>query len=306
MIEEIIIATRKSALALWQAEFVAQKLRSAHAGLSVRLLPMSTRGDEILDKPLAQVGGKGLFLKELEQALQNNQAHLAVHSLKDVPMNLEPQFELAAILQRDDPYDAFVSNYFPSLESLPRGARVGTSSARRECQLRSLRPDLKILDVRGNVNTRLGKLDRGEFDAMILAAAGLSRLGLPDRIRARMQPPEFIPAAGQGALAVEIRSDDHAMRHLMAPLHHDITSKCVRAERSFSRVLGGSCEVPLAAFAKPMHGGVIELRGLIGDASNGQAMRASMRASALAPEQLGEQVANLLIEQGAKKFVQAA
>ncbi|HKX40645.1 MAG TPA: hydroxymethylbilane synthase, partial [Burkholderiaceae bacterium] len=249
MPDPVIIATRESRLALWQAEHV-RDLLAARFGLNVSLLGMTTRGDQILDRTLAKVGGKGLFVKELENALEDGRAHIAVHSLKDVPMDLPAGFELAAVLEREDPRDAFVSNRHATLQALPRGAKVGTSSLRRVVQLAALRPDLDIQPLRGNLDTRLRKLDEGGFDAIVLAAAGLKRLGLEARIRARFEPAQMLPCAGQGALGVETRSDAHALRGQLAMLTHRPTLLAVEAERAVSRALGGSCSMPLAAHAR--------------------------------------------------------
>lgn len=296
--ESIRLATRESALALWQTEHVAARLREAHPGLQVELVPMTTRGDQVLDQPLAEIGGKGLFLKELEVAMLEGRADAAVHSLKDVPMELEGPFELGAVLERADPFDAFVSNQFESLEELPFGARVGTSSLRRQALLRAHRPDLKLLDLRGNVNTRLAKLDAGDYDAIVLACAGLERLGLGARIRERLQAPRFIPAAAQGAVAVEIRAGDEATRALFAPLDHEPTRLCTRAERAMTRLLGGSCRVPIAAFAT-INKERLSLEGLVGDAKSGQTVRGYASGPLAEPEKLGEQVADMLVARGA-------
>jgi len=241
------IATRQSALALWQANHVAARLHAAHAGIAIDLVPLSTRGDLILDRPLATIGGKGLFLKELEVAMLDGQADLAVHSLKDVPMELDDGFALGAVLERADPADAFVSRHFERIDQLPHGARVGTSSLRRQAQLRALRPDLVLLDLRGNVGTRLGKLDAGDYDAIILACAGLERLGEARRIRSKLEPPHWLPAAAQGAIAVEYRSGDERVATLLAPLDDADTARCVSAERALTRHLHGNCQVPIAA-----------------------------------------------------------
>jgi len=296
--QKIRLATRESALALWQTEHVAARLRQAHPGLEVELVPMTTRGDQVLDQPLAEIGGKGLFLKELEVAMLEGRADAAVHSLKDVPMELEAPFALAAVLERADPFDAFVSNQHASLEELPFGARVGTSSLRRQALLRAHRPDLVIGDLRGNVNTRLGKLDAGDFDAIVLACAGLERLGLGGRIRERLQAPRFIPAAAQGAVAVECRAGDEATLALFAPLDHAATRTCTRAERAMTRILGGSCRVPIAAFAT-LKGDRLSLEGLVGDAKTGQTVRGYASGPAAEPEKLGEQVADMLVARGA-------
>jgi hydroxymethylbilane synthase len=260
-----IIATRESRLALWQAEHVRDTL-TARFGLQVELLGMTTKGDQILDRALSKVGGKGLFVKELETALEEGRAHLAVHSLKDVPMDLPAGFSLAAVWEREDPRDAFVSNRYASLAELPHGAVVGTSSLRRVVQLLALRPDLRIEPLRGNLDTRLRKLDDGGFDAIVLAAAGLMRLGLAARIRSRFEPAQMIPAAGQGALGIEVREDDAPLRGLLAQTVHQPTFLAVSAERAVSRGLGGSCSMPLAAHATWVDG-QLQLDAALGDAA---------------------------------------
>jgi hydroxymethylbilane synthase len=292
------LATRESALALWQTNHVADRLREAHPGLEVVLVPMTTRGDQIQGRPLAEVGGKGLFLKELEVAMLEGRADAAVHSLKDVPMELDGPFELAAVLERADPFDAFVSVKYEALEELPRGSVVGTSSQRRQALLRAHRPDLKLMDLRGNVNTRLGKLDAGDYDAIVLAAAGLVRLGMQDRIRERLVAPRFIPAAAQGAITVECRAGDTATIALFAPLDHAPTRACVDAERAMTRSLGGSCHVPIAAFAT-LKGERLSLEGLVGNAVDGYTVRGYASGPASEPGKLGEQVADMLIAGGA-------
>ncbi len=292
------IATRKSPLALWQTEHVADRLRAAHPGLVVELLPLSTRGDEVLDRSLAAIGGKGLFLKELEEAMQRGEADCAVHSLKDVPMTLDPGFAMPAFLLRADHADAFVSNVFDGIDALPRGARVGTSSLRRQAQLRALRPDLDLVDLRGNVNTRLAKLDAGGYDAIVLACAGLQRLGFEARIRARLAAPAWLPAPAQGAIAVECREGDGAIEALLAALDDAPTRTCVSAERALNRTLGGSCQVPIAAYAE-LAGDALRLQGLVGSAVDGRLVRAEAEGAADAPGGLGVRVAELLIERGA-------
>jgi hydroxymethylbilane synthase len=296
------LATRESALALWQTEHVAARLREAHPGLEVVLVPMTTRGDQILDQPLAEVGGKGLFLKELEVAMLEGRADAAVHSLKDVPMELEGPFELPAILERANPFDAFVSVKYEALEELPYGAKVGTSSQRRQALLRAHRPDLKLVDLRGNVNTRLAKLDAGDYDAIVLACAGLERLGLGARIREQLTAPRFIPAAAQGAVTVECRQGDAATIELLAALDHAATRACVRAERHMTRLLGGSCRVPIAAFAT-LNKDRLSLEGLVGNAADGATVRGYASGPASEPEKLGEQVADMLIARGADAFL---
>ena len=292
------LATRESALALWQTRHVADRLRAAHPGLDVQLVPMTTRGDQAIDRPLAEIGGKGLFLKELEVAMLEGRADAAVHSLKDVPMELDGPFELAAVLERADPFDAFVSPRYAALDELPFGATVGTSSQRRQALLRAHRPDLKLVDLRGNVNTRLAKLDAGEYDAVVLAAAGLMRLGFDDRIRERLQAPRFIPAASQGAITVECRAGDADALALLAVLDHAPTRTCVRAERAMTRSLGGSCQVPIAAYAT-LKGDRLALEGLVGNAADGYTVRGYASGPASEPEKLGEQVADMLLARGA-------
>lgn len=296
------IATRKSPLALWQTEHVAARLRSAHPGLQVQLVPLSTRGDEILDRSLAAIGGKGLFLKELELAMQRGEADCAVHSLKDVPMQLEPGFALPAILARADAADAFVSNRFDCLDALPQGARVGTSSLRRQAQLRALRPDLQLLDLRGNVNTRLAKLEAGDYDAIVLACAGLQRLGFDGRIRARLDAPAWLPAPAQGAIAIECRDDDPRVAALCAALDDAATRTCVAAERAMNQSLEGSCHVPVAALAT-LEGERLHLRGLVGAVADGRCVRAEASGTREAPEALGIAVAEALLAQGARALI---
>jgi len=299
------IATRKSPLALWQSEHVAAALRAAHSGLDVVLVPMSTRGDEVLDRSLAAIGGKGLFLKELELAMLRGEADCAVHSLKDVPMELEPGFALPAILRRADHADAFVSNHHGNIGALPPGAIVGTSSLRRQAQLRALRPDLQLRDLRGNVNTRLAKLDAGEYDAIVLACAGLQRLGFEARIRSRMDAPQWLPAPAQGAIAIECRENDADTRALCAALDHAATRTCVEAERAMNRALHGSCHVPVAAFAR-LDGEHLQLHGLVGSAVDGRAIRAHAQGRGDAPECLGLEVAQSLQQQGAGELIAAS
>ncbi len=292
------IATRQSALALWQAEHVAARLRAAHPGLSIELVPMTTRGDQITDRPLADIGGKGLFLKELEVAMLERHADIAVHSFKDVPMDLEPGFAIGAVLERADAADAFVSVHYARLDTLPQNARVGTSSLRRQAQLKALRPDLVALDLRGNVNTRLNKLDAGDYDAIVLACAGLDRLGLSARIRSRLDAPAWLPAAAQGAIAVEQRAGDARAADLLAPLHDADTARCVAAERALTRHLQGNCQVPIAAFCIETEQG-LHLNGLVGDAASGKLVRAQGEGARTAAEALGREVAEMLLALGA-------
>jgi len=298
------LATRKSALALWQSEHVAARLRAAHPGLEVQLVPMSTRGDQVLDRSLAAIGGKGLFLKELEVAMLAGAADAAVHSLKDVPMQLDAPFTLAAILERADPFDALVSNHYDSLSALPAGARVGTSALRRQAQLRACRPDLQLLDLRGNVNTRLARLDDGGFDAIILACAGLQRLGFSQRIRSRLIAPQWLPAVAQGAIAIESRADASAVIALLAGLDHRDSRRCVEAERAMNRALHGSCHVPVAAHATLSAAG-LHLVGLVGDVATGKVIRAEADAAADQADALGQRVADALFAQGAGALLQA-
>jgi hydroxymethylbilane synthase len=296
------LATRKSALALWQTEHVAARLRAAHPGLTVELVPMTTRGDRILDRPLAEIGGKGLFLKELETAMLEGEADAAVHSLKDVPMELEGPFALPAILERADPFDAFVSAKHPDIDALPKGAKVGTSSLRRQAQLRARRADLVCEDLRGNVNTRLAKLEAGDYDAIILACAGLERLGLSRHIRHRLEAPGWLPAVAQGAIAIEARAGDAKIHELLAALDHAPTRTCVSAERSMNRQLHGSCQLPVAAFAM-LDGGILSLEGLVGSAKDGRLVRAQAVGKANDPEGLGRLVAAELRLAGADEII---
>ncbi len=295
------IATRKSPLALWQAEHVAARLRALRADVRVELVPLSTRGDEALDRSLNEIGGKGLFLKELEIALANGEADIAVHSLKDVPAALEPGFALGAVLQRGDAADAFVGNDFASLEELPRGARVGTSSLRRAAQLRAARPDLDIAELRGNVGTRLSRLDAGEYAAIVLAAAGLQRLGLPSRIRTRLAPPRWLPAPGQGAIAVETRAGDARIAPFISPLDDNDARRTTAAERALNAALGGDCTLPLGAWCE-IEGDALHLYGLLGDARDGRVLRAE--ALGEDPRKLGGEVARLLRAQGGEAMLQ--
>ncbi|MFA7386395.1 MAG: hydroxymethylbilane synthase [Thiohalobacteraceae bacterium] len=298
------IATRKSALALWQAEHVRAGLQLHHPGLQVELVTMTTRGDQILDSPLAKVGGKGLFVKELEQALLEGRADIAVHSMKDVPVDLPDGLGLAVVLEREDPRDAFVSNQYVELEDLPQGARVGTSSLRRQCQLRAVRPDLLIGDLRGNVNTRLEKLDRGEFDAIILACAGLKRLGFVDRIREELGAAVILPAIGQGAIGIECRADDAATRALIQPLAHQDTTTRLRAERALNRRLSGGCQVPIAGYAELDHG-VIVLRGLVGRPDGSELVQGVISGRPEDAEELGQVLAEDLLGRGAAAILDA-
>ncbi|MEZ3186218.1 hydroxymethylbilane synthase [Pseudomonas sp. LM13] len=304
MSREIRIATRKSALALWQAEYVKARLEASHPGLKVSLVPMVSRGDKLLDAPLAKIGGKGLFVKELETALMENEADIAVHSMKDVPMEFPEGLGLYCICEREDPRDAFVSNHFDDLDALPPGSVVGTSSLRRQAQLLARRPDLKIQFLRGNVNTRLAKLDAGEYDAIILAAAGLIRLGFGERIRSSIGVDESLPAGGQGAVGIECRTDDSELHALLACLNHAPTATRVVAERALNKRLNGGCQVPIACYAV-LEGEQLWLRGLVGQPDGTVLLRAEGRAPAAEAEALGVQVAEELLAQGAEQILKA-
>ncbi|CAH0151276.1 Porphobilinogen deaminase [Pseudomonas sp. Bi70] len=304
MPREIRIATRKSALALWQAEHVKARLEAAHPGLQVSLVPMVSKGDKLLDAPLAKIGGKGLFVKELETALLEDQADIAVHSMKDVPMDFPAGLGLFCICEREDPRDAFVSNTFESLDALPAGSVVGTSSLRRQAQLLARRPDLKIHFLRGNVNTRLAKLDAGEYDAIILAAAGLIRLGFEARIRASISAEHSLPAGGQGAVGIECRVGDAELQQLLMPLNHTETALRVTAERAMNKRLNGGCQVPIACYAI-LEGEQLWLRGLVGEPDGSRLLRAEQRGSAEDAERLGIEVAEALLAQGAGEILKA-
>ncbi|MCP8899628.1 hydroxymethylbilane synthase [Gilvimarinus xylanilyticus] len=298
----IRIATRKSLLALWQAEYVKSELEKHHPGLAVELVPLTSRGDKILDVPLAKVGGKGLFVKELEQAMLADEADIAVHSMKDVPMEFPEGLGLAVICEREDPRDAFVSNRFHNLDELPAGSVVGTSSLRRQCQVLSARPDLEVKFLRGNVQTRLRKLDDGEFDAIILASAGLIRLELQARIADYMAPEVSLPAGGQGAVGIECRTDDTQLRELLAPLHHAPTAVCVEAERAMNRRLEGGCQVPIACYAIEQAGG-LWLRGLVGSVDGKTMLSEEDRGPLESAEAMGVAMAERLLAAGADKIL---
>ncbi len=296
------LATRESTLALWQTRHVADLLQKAHPGLQVELVPMTTRGDQILDVSLSKIGGKGLFLKELEVAMLEGRADAAVHSLKDVPMQLEQGFALAAVLERDNPFDAFISPAYADLSALPAGACVGTSSLRRQLQLKQLRPDLVLKDLRGNINTRLAKCQNGEYDAIILACAGLERLDLQAQIRSVLAPPQWWPAVAQGAIAIEICSNQPQLKALFTALNHSPTEFCVRAERAMNKALHGSCHVPVAAYAT-LNGESLNLSGWVGDAKHGRPISAQATGKAAQPELLGEAVAEQLFGLGASDLL---
>jgi hydroxymethylbilane synthase len=297
--KKLVIATRRSRLALWQAEHIAAVLRKAHAGLTVDLLPLSTRGDELIDQRLDKAGGKGLFVKELENAMTDGRADLAVHSMKDVPAELPPGFVLAAITAREDPRDVLVSKY-KTLGEMPKGATVGTSSLRRQAQVTERHPGLQVRLLRGNVDTRLAKLERGEYDAIVLAAAGLVRLGLEKRIAARLDTDEMLPAPGQGALGIECMAGRPEVAALLAPLADAATTTCVRAERVVSRALGGSCSLPLAAFAE-LRSGQIRLRALVASSDGRRVLRSEAKGTD--PQRVGEQAADDLRRQGAEEIL---
>lgn len=301
-LERCVIATRESPLAMWQAQHIRSVLAKQYPQASVEILGMTTRGDQILDKTLSKIGGKGLFVKELETAMMDGRADLAVHSLKDVPMELPEGFELAAITSREDPRDAFVSNTYENLDAMPAGARVGTASLRRELMLRINYPHLTILPIRGNVGTRLRKLDEGQFDALVMATAGLKRLGLSERIRSSIAPEKSLPAPGQGALGVEIVAGNEKMKAALAFVNDPHTRACCTAERAVSRALGGSCHVPLAAYGV-VQDGQLWLRALVGNHHTGQAIYAQARGDWQAPEKVAQQVLESLFSQGAEQIL---
>ena len=298
------IATRQSPLALWQANYVKDRLQQLYPDLIVELVPMVTKGDVILDSPLAKIGGKGLFVKELENALLNKEADIAVHSMKDVPMQFPEGLGLAVICKREDPRDAFVSNSYRTFAELPQGAVVGTSSLRRQCQLKALRPDLDIRSLRGNVGTRLSKLDNGDYDAIILASAGLIRLGLADRIASFIEVEQSLPAAGQGAVGIECRTDDVQVQKLLAPLADAETTCCVLAERAMNNHLQGGCQVPIGGYAV-LQQGQLYLRALVGNVDGSQIIRAEGKSAVKNADVLGVQISEQLLAQGADKILQS-
>ena len=300
----LVIASRESALAMWQAEHIRDRLRALYPQTEVSILGMTTQGDQILDVTLSKIGGKGLFVKELETALEDGRADLAVHSLKDVPMHMPEGFVLAAIGEREDPHDAFVSNQYEDLAALPAGSVVGTSSLRRESQLRARFPHLNIEPLRGNVQTRLRKLDEGQYAAIILAAAGLKRLGLGSRIRNVIASEDSLPAVGQGALGIECRADRADVAALLQPLHHADTAACVLAERAMSRVLAGSCQVPLGGFAE-VQNGRLRMRGFVASPDGKRMVRSELTGEIADPEELGKRVADALLAQGAGEILAA-
>ncbi|MGD8592375.1 MAG: hydroxymethylbilane synthase [Gammaproteobacteria bacterium] len=297
------IATRQSPLALWQAEYVKSRLLQLHPDVHVELVKMVTQGDKILDTPLAKVGGKGLFVKELETGMLAGEADIAVHSMKDVPVEFPDGLMLAVICEREDPRDAFVSNHIDSIDELPQGAVVGTSSLRRQCQLRAWRPDLQIRDLRGNVNTRLSKLDNGDYDAIILASAGLIRLGFQDRIKHPIDTSVSLPAVGQGAVGIECRVGDERILSLIEPLNHSESSTCVQAERAMNHRLEGGCQVPIAGYAQ-LDDWSLSMRGLVGRPDGQLVIRGEVQGHSDQAEQLGIQLAEDLLARGAKEILQ--
>ncbi len=298
----IRIATRQSPLALWQAHYVKDALQAAHPGLEVELVTMVTKGDIILDTPLAKVGGKGLFVKELEVAMLEGRADLAVHSMKDVPVEFPEGLGLVTICEREDPRDAFVSNTYNSIEELPQGAVVGTCSLRRQCQLKEARPDLIIKELRGNVGTRLGKLDAGEYDAIVLAAAGLKRLKLEERIRSFIEPEQSLPAVGQGAVGIECRLDDERLIQLLEPLNHADTADRVKCERAMNLTLEGGCQVPIGSYSL-LDNDQLWLRALVGEPDGSEIIRGEIRGHRQDAERLGVELANQLLDNGAKEIL---
>jgi hydroxymethylbilane synthase len=300
--DRLIIATRRSELALWQANHVAGLLRRRHAGLVVELLPLVTEGDRVLDRPLAQLGGKGLFLKELEAALLDGRADIAVHSMKDVPVLATAGLPVDTVLERANPFDALLGRAGQRLDELPAGARVGTSSLRRQCQLRALRPELEVADLRGNVNTRIRKLDEGQYEAIVLACAGLERLGLQDRISETLSPPTWLPAATQGTIGVQRRAGDDRAAALLAPLQHVETALRTRAERAVARRLQGSCQVPLAVYAR-VEAEELAVDALVGSPDGTEIVRSARRGAPEAADALAEAVATELLERGAGAII---
>ncbi|MCX8730161.1 hydroxymethylbilane synthase [Gilliamella sp. B2969] len=300
---KIRIATRRSPLALWQANFVKQNLLLAHKNLTVELIPMMTQGDIILDSPLAKIGGKGLFVKQLEQAILTNQADIAVHSIKDIPAQFPEGLTLATICQRDDVRDAFISNHYSNLDELPNGAIVGTSSLRRQCQLRANYPHLQIKDLRGNVGTRLAKLDNQEYDAIILASVGLKRLDLQDRIKQYIDISSILPAVGQGAIGIETRANDKPLLDILSVLDDKNSRICIQAERAMNKALQGGCQVPIACYSQ-LNNDILSLQGLVGSIDGSKIIKATVEGSINDPEKLGQTLAEHLLEQGAKSILQ--
>jgi len=301
-LKQLRLGTRKSPLALWQAEHVRAQLLAHHSDLRVELVAMTTEGDRILDRSLARVGGKGLFIKELEQGLFDQRIDLAVHSLKDMTATLPEGLVLSTVCEREDPRDAFVSNHYTDLGAMPAGARVGTSSLRRQCQVRAAFPALEVITLRGNVNTRLSKLDAGEFDAILLAVAGLKRLGFEHRITARLDAAVSLPAVGQGAICIECRTDDAQTRALLAPLEHAPTRICITAERAFNAALEGGCQVPIGGYAE-LRGARLHLRGLVGEPNGSRILQEEIEGPGTDAAQLGKQLATQLLARGARAIL---
>jgi len=304
MTDILKIATRQSPLALWQAEFVKSELENIHPELQVELVPMVTRGDKILDTPLAKIGGKGLFVKELELAMLDGRADIAVHSMKDVPMEFPEGLGLSIICEREDPRDAFVSNTYQSLDELPQGAKVGTCSLRRQCQLKAKRPDIQILDLRGNVGTRLSKLDEGQYDAIILASAGLKRLGLSERIAHEIESDWMLPAGGQGAVGIECRIDDARVQNYLAPLNHTETTYRVKAERAVNQRLEGGCQVPIGVYST-IADEQISIEALVGKVDGSLIIQHQIEGHVNKAEELGVELAEKLLNSGAKTILDA-
>ena len=296
------IATRKSPLAIWQAEFVKSKLENIYPDLKVELVKMTTQGDQILNSPLSKIGGKSLFIKELEVGIMEGRADIAVHSMKDVPYELPQGFEIGAILERENPFDAFVSNDFNSIQDLPIGAKLGSCSLRRIVQVKAMRPDLEILDLRGNVNTRLKKLDDGEYDAIILACSGLTRLGFDNRIKQDLSPDDSLPAVGQGALGIEIKANDHEISNLIKPLIHQKTQIEVNAERALNTTLQGGCSVAIGAFATSENS-KLTLSGMVGNVDSGEIIRIQETGETSKPIDLGIRAAKKLLSLGARELL---
>lgn len=305
MSEIVRIATRKSALALWQARHVAEHLERSHQGLRTELVPLSTRGDQLLETPLSRIGGKGLFLKELERALLDGVADIAVHSMKDVPVEMTPGLEIGAVLERASAFDAWLSREGAGIDDLPAGLIVGTSSLRRQSQVLGRRPDLRVKSLRGNVNTRVEKLEAGNYDAIILATAGLQRLGLEKKITAELTSPDWLPAPAQGAIGVQCRTGDAPTAHWIAPLDHLATRQTTVAERALSARLGGSCQLPLAAYAEHAPGNTLDLHAMVGSSDGRTILRGRGSAGADSPETAAEQAATALLEQGANAIIRA-
>lgn len=298
----IRIATRKSPLALWQANFVKQQILTNHPNLTVELIPMVTKGDVLLDSPLSKIGGKGLFVKQLEQAILNNEADIAVHSIKDIPAEFPEGLTLATICKRDDVRDSFISNKYSNIDELPNGAIIGTSSLRRQCQLRAKYPHLQIKDLRGNVGTRLAKLDNKQYDAIILASAGLKRLALEDRIKQYIDTDLILPAVGQGAIGIETRSDDKQILEILSVLDDKHSRVCIEAERAMNKALQGGCQVPIAGYSQ-LNNNILSLQGLVGRIDGSKIIKGTLEGSITEAEKLGQELAKRLLDQGAKAIL---